>query len=72
MTLRDDIIFVGFLFQWWYYKVDKTRPNEFGFQFDTKKREIVDENKELLELKHLLEEAKQRVPPEAEATSTLK
>lgn len=28
--LRDDIIFVIFLWQWWIYPVDKSRANEFG------------------------------------------
>lgn len=35
MTLRDDIIFFGFLYQWWIYRVDKSRPNEYGFQFES-------------------------------------
>ena len=34
MTLRDDVIFFGFLYQWWIYRVDKSRPNEFGFIYD--------------------------------------
>jgi hypothetical protein len=28
--LRDDVVFLIFLYQWWIYPVDKTRPNEFG------------------------------------------
>eukprot|EP01062_Namystynia_karyoxenos_P007595 TRINITY_DN12664_c0_g1_i1.p1 TRINITY_DN12664_c0_g1~~TRINITY_DN12664_c0_g1_i1.p1 ORF type:complete len:692 (+),score=259.43 TRINITY_DN12664_c0_g1_i1:86-2077(+) len=28
--LRDDAVFVVFLFQYWIYKVDKTRVNEYG------------------------------------------
>jgi len=35
MTLRDDIVFFGFLYQCWIYRVDKTRPNEYGFQWET-------------------------------------
>ena len=34
MTLRDDVIFVVFIYQWWIYRVDKARPNEYGFAYD--------------------------------------
>jgi hypothetical protein len=34
MTFRDDIVFVIFIYQWYIYPVDKTRTNEFGFQYD--------------------------------------
>jgi hypothetical protein len=34
MTLRDDAIFLVFVYQWWIYPADKSRPNEFGFQYD--------------------------------------
>lgn len=34
MTLRDDVIFLGFLYQWWAYKADRSRPNEFGFKYE--------------------------------------
>ena len=34
MTLRDDVVFFGFLYQWWIYRVDKSRVNEFGFVFE--------------------------------------
>jgi hypothetical protein len=34
MTLRDDIVFVGFLIQIWLYKVDKSRVNEYGYVYD--------------------------------------
>ena len=34
MTLRDDVVFFGFLYQWWIYRVDKSRVNEFGFAFE--------------------------------------
>ena len=29
-TLRDDVIFFVYLYQYWKYKVDHTRINEFG------------------------------------------
>ena len=34
MTLRDDVVFVVFLYQWWTYRIDSTRPNEYGFAAD--------------------------------------
>ena len=34
MTLRDDVVFLGFLLQAYLYRVDKTRANEFGFAYD--------------------------------------
>ena len=37
MTLRDDVVFIGFLYQWWIYPVDKKRANEFGFQYENNK-----------------------------------
>eukprot|EP00771_Trimastix_marina_P000619 gnl/Trimastix_PCT/1638.p1 GENE.gnl/Trimastix_PCT/1638~~gnl/Trimastix_PCT/1638.p1 ORF type:complete len:604 (+),score=104.28 gnl/Trimastix_PCT/1638:70-1812(+) len=27
---RDDVVFLIFLYQWWIYPVDRTRPNEYG------------------------------------------
>ena len=30
-VFRDDLIFVIYLYQRWIYRVDKTRPNEFGY-----------------------------------------
>lgn len=36
MTLRDDIVFVMFLFQAYLYRVDKARPNEFGYVYEIK------------------------------------
>lgn len=33
MTLRDDIVFAVFLYQWWIYPSDLDRTNEFGFQY---------------------------------------
>ncbi len=35
MTLRDDIVFLGFVYQWWAYRKDPSRTNEFGFKYDT-------------------------------------
>ena len=29
MTLRDDVVFVVFLYQWWAYRIDASRPHEF-------------------------------------------
>ena len=34
MTLRDDVIFLMFLFQVYQYRVDKSRTNEFGYSYD--------------------------------------
>jgi len=39
MTLRDDVVFLGFLYQAYIYRVDKSRPNEFGYAYDEGKRE---------------------------------
>ena len=36
MTLRDDVIFLGFVYQWYIYPADKARANEFGFQYENK------------------------------------
>jgi hypothetical protein len=33
MTLRDDLIFVVFIYQWWVYPSDGTRVNEYGYQY---------------------------------------
>ena len=30
-VFRDDLVFLGFLYQRWIYRVDKSRVNEFGF-----------------------------------------
>ena len=35
-TLRDDVVFFVFLYQWWIYPVDKSRPNEFGYVLEPK------------------------------------
>eukprot|EP00026_Physarum_polycephalum_P004364 Phypoly_transcript_04382.p1 GENE.Phypoly_transcript_04382~~Phypoly_transcript_04382.p1 ORF type:complete len:377 (+),score=58.41 Phypoly_transcript_04382:840-1970(+) len=37
--LRDDIVFIIYLYQRWIYPVDKKRVNEFGQVFDEKTRE---------------------------------
>ena len=34
MTLRDDVVFLGFVYQWWLYRKDASRVNEFGFKYD--------------------------------------
>ena len=41
MTLRDDVVFVIFLFQVYMYRVDKTRTNEYGYSYE----ESLDEDK---------------------------
>lgn len=33
MTLRDDVVFLMFLFQFYIYRVDKTRVNEYGYSY---------------------------------------
>ena len=33
MTLRDDVVFVMFLVQAYTYRVDKSRPNEYGYAY---------------------------------------
>ena len=40
MTLRDDVIFIGFVYQWWIYPADPARPNEFGFQYAATRESI--------------------------------
>jgi hypothetical protein len=46
MTLRDDVIFLVFLYQAYIYKVDKSRVNEFGYCYDheEEKEEEVESN----------------------------
>lgn len=39
MTLRDDVVFLGFLVQAYVYRVDKTRANEFGFAYEQQQEE---------------------------------
>ena len=43
MTLRDDVVFAGFLYQAWIYRVDYTRVNEYGIAFAEEPQGIVDE-----------------------------
>ncbi len=47
MTLRDDVVFVIFLFQAYIYRVDKTRANEFGYVYGSEETiiETLPENK---------------------------
>jgi hypothetical protein len=45
MTLRDDAVFVMFLVQVYLYRVDKTRPNEFGYAYEDAKSENASENR---------------------------
>eukprot|EP00816_Leptocylindrus_hargravesii_P011129 CAMPEP_0196823128 /NCGR_PEP_ID=MMETSP1362-20130617/86236_1 /TAXON_ID=163516 /ORGANISM="Leptocylindrus danicus, Strain CCMP1856" /LENGTH=542 /DNA_ID=CAMNT_0042202897 /DNA_START=409 /DNA_END=2037 /DNA_ORIENTATION=+ len=40
MTLRDDVVFAMFLYQAYIYRVDKSRPNEYGFIYEKKAEEI--------------------------------
>jgi hypothetical protein len=42
MTLRDDVVFLGFIYQWWSYRTDKSRVNEFGFKFDESEEQLED------------------------------
>ncbi len=32
MTLRDDVVFVVFLYQWWAYRVDGSRQHEYHWR----------------------------------------
>jgi len=38
-TLRDDVVFFIYLYQMWIYPVDKTRANEFGYVYETDKKD---------------------------------
>jgi hypothetical protein len=40
MCLRDDVVFLGFLYQWWVYRIDKTRENEYGFKYDDSSTDV--------------------------------
>jgi hypothetical protein len=44
--LRDDLIFVIFLYQKWHYRTDYSRVNEFGVSFEAGQEENKVENKE--------------------------
>jgi len=48
MTLRDDVVFAGFIYQWFIYRTDLTRPNEYGIAFaaEEEKKPIKIENLE--------------------------
>jgi len=37
MTLRDDVVFVVFLYQAYIYRIDSSRTNEFGYAYDDNK-----------------------------------
>jgi hypothetical protein len=52
MTLRDDIVFVGFLIQIWLYKVDKSRVNEYGYVYDLSNAESSNESTDTAEMAH--------------------
>ena len=49
MTFRDDLVFIVFLYQWYIYPADKTRPNEFGFQYDVGREGSVSKGQEPVE-----------------------
>jgi hypothetical protein len=40
MTLRDDVVFIMFLVQVYMYRVDKSRPNEFGYAYGDATKEM--------------------------------
>lgn len=42
-TLRDDVVFFVYLYQWWKYGVDLKRPNEFGQILDADARKALQE-----------------------------
>ena len=44
MTLRDDVVFLVFLLQVYWYRVDKTRRNEFGYSYEDKPQEDDDQD----------------------------
>jgi hypothetical protein len=37
--LRDDLVFLIYLYQRWLYPIDKSRANEYGESFDDKEEE---------------------------------
>jgi len=49
MTLRDDVVFVGFLIQAYIYRVDKVRTNEFGFAYEADEK-MKEENQQGCEI----------------------
>jgi hypothetical protein len=40
MTLRDDVIFIFFIYQWVVYPSDPERVNEFGYQYRQQTEQI--------------------------------
>lgn len=51
MTLRDDVVFFIFMYQRHLYKVDPTRPDEFGFVYgddNAPTREVLEDDPEVL------------------------
>merc|ERR1719486_434166 len=48
VTLRDDLVFVVLIFQWFIYKEDRTRADEYGYvyHFDDYEKENGRESKE--------------------------
>lgn len=48
-VFRDDIVFLIFLYQRWIYRVDRTRPNEFGFSLEAPDDAQADDSQPLLE-----------------------
>ena len=60
MTLRDDIVFVGFLIQAYIYRVDKVRTNEFGFAYEAEEetKEEIQQGCEIDEKIHVVHEKK--------------
>jgi hypothetical protein len=48
MTLRDDVVFAVFLLQAYWYRVDPSRVNEFGYAYDNSIKADETEGKECL------------------------
>jgi hypothetical protein len=44
MTLRDDVVFLVFLYQLWLYPVDKTRADEYGYVYDDPRNLLQDQS----------------------------
>ena len=47
MTLRDDVVFVVFLIQAYIYRIDKCRPNEYGYAYTQSGEGVIEESKDL-------------------------
>ncbi|CAO1634987.1 unnamed protein product [Parajaminaea phylloscopi] len=41
-TLRDDVVFAVYLYQWYIYGIDRSRPNEFGQVLDPDARKALE------------------------------